>query len=459
MQMQQFITLLLCLLGRVLATSAVKGLNTFNFTGAINDPTNAKPFLVSFIDPECPFSKMLQPVLDDLSTTLPAVLFRTVNCAQESELCAENEVAMYPTVRWYADGMSNTLDCDLDHEGLSSFASELSSAPIKSFSRHGDIFIEGSSEKEVAFVLYTSTEIPKEFERVAMKYRHHSVSFVTLQHNEANEAWIKGITRQRSSTVLVRVERDIAQTKIFRDDFMDINLNVFVSSNLNPVVPEMTVRNQEALLDDYKFLAIGIVDPHSERTRPYLRELRNYVTNALPSIRGQYEFVWVNPKKWGSLLDKLEVRFDGEPIFLVVDLTHGMYWNVQQQNNVSVSTDDISKLLRNIIEGVVPPKSVVSIQNESDSFDSDDFFSRLPFQNELRLWQDYPKVRMFFIFFVILDAILIGASFSPASSKLNRFAENYLWLPADKFIEFITEKPSIGGDQKQDTDKIKEKHE
>ena len=459
--MQLQITLLLCLLSNIAATSQVKRLHASNFTSAINDPTNAKPFLVSFIDPECPFSKILLPVLDDLSTAFPAVRFRTVDCTPESELCKENEIVMYPTVKWYADGMSNTLNCELDHEGLSSFASELTSSPIKSFSSHVHMFSEESSDKEVAFVLYTSNEIPKEFERVAKKHRDHSVSFVTLQLNEANDAWIKDITRQRSSTVLVRVERDIARSKVFRDDYTEDNLNEFVSSNLNPIVPEMTIKNQEALVDEDKFLAIGIIDPQHERARPFLRDFRNYAMNALPSIRGRYEFVWINPQKWGSLLDKLEVRFDGQPSFLVVDLIHGVYWNIEQQENVSVSTDDIDQLLRNVIEGIVPPK-YVSVETETNNFDSNDFISHLPFmKNEMRLWQDYPKVRIFMMFFLFLDAILIGAAFSPASSKFNQFVEKYLWFPADKLIEFITEDEpsSVGGSQKKDEDGNKKKND
>lgn len=425
------VALLLCLVGQVAATSPeLETLTFLNFTRTINDPTNAKPWLVSFIDPNCPFSQNL------LTLKFTNVLFGKVDCLSEVQLCTDNEIDMYPTVKWYLDGASGTVDGDLDQEGLSTFANKLSSPQIKSLSTHEYIFPEGTND-EVAFVLHTSTKIPKEFENVAKKFPHQSVSFVSLQLNEANDAWIKGITRQRSPAVLLRVERDVARTKVFRGDFTEDNLSEFVRSNFKSIVPEMTIRNKDALTDGDKHLVIGIIDPQLERGRPFLQEFRHYVTNAVPSIRENYDFVWLNPQKWEFLLNKFEIDYSGEPTVLIVDLNLGMYWN-PDQDNASASMDDISQLLKNVIDGHVPPK-YVSDESPGKDGDRNDFRNWLPFQRELQLLEDYPAFRMFFMLFVFLDVIMIGSTYLSASNKVTLFAEKYLWSNVDKFIEFITE--------------------
>jgi protein disulfide-isomerase A1 len=425
------VALLLCLIGQVTATSPeLETLTALNFTRTINDPTNAKPWLVSFIDPNCPFSQNL------LTLKFTNVLFGKVDCLSEAQLCTDSEIDMYPTVKWYLDGTSGTVDGELDQDGLSTFANKLSSPQIKSLSTHEYIFPEGTSD-EVAFVLHTSTEVPKEFENVAKKFPHQSVSFVSLQLNEANDAWIKGFTQQRSPTVLLRVERDVARTKVFRGDFTEDNLSEFVRSNFNSIVPEMTIRNKDALTDGDKYLVIGIIDPQLERGRPFLQEFRNYVTNAAPSIREHYDFVWLNPEKWDFFLNKFEIDFSGEPTVLIVDLNLGMYWN-PEQDNASASMDAMSQLLKNVIDGNVPPK-YVSDENPGKDVDRNDFRNWLPFQRELKVLEDYPTFRFFFLLFVCLDVILIGSTYLSASNKLTLFAEKYLWYPVDKFIEFITE--------------------
>jgi len=432
-------------IGQVFALSTE--LTTSNIEATINDPSKDL-FLLAYYDSKCNFCQQFLPVLEEISSVVNQMAVGQIDCTKEESLCSD--IKGYPTLKWYRDGEFHAYDGGKDHDDLLSFASTMTSAPVKSFISNKDIFQDDDTSKNVAFILYptsvasTSTDRSSLFESVARRFQSLA-AFAMLESNESNDEWAKSITRQNSKEdhVLMRVERDVGKSSIYGGDWSIPSIAEFVQDNLLTVVPKMTISNVGKLGGNDLYLAIAIVDPERDETPAFLSEFRRYASKALPSIKKEYQFVWLDANKWTSLLERYQVAFSGEPTFLVLDLPYDIYWNLPQ--DASTSMDEIGQFLKDVTAG-----DVLSKNANVDESVKENMFTKLPNAELAEFYHNHPWVMMCNVLVSLYVLLLMGSTALPSSSRLHHFMENYYWSRVDKILAFLADDGEASSDAKKD---------
>ena len=426
------------LVGRVLA-APVNDLTSSNFIASIND-LSKDLWLLTYYDPECTYSKDFMPVIDDVGSLFENHMgFGTIDCRKEEDLCSE--IKYYPALKWYRDGEFHDYEGAKDRDALLSFASHMTSHPVKNVGTYEDIFQEETMGNDVAFIMRPrSSSCKSNFESVARHFQYYA-SFVELELNKSNDEWLGGITKQKSKDVLIRMERDIESSKatIFRGDCAIESLSQFVQDNLQTLVPEMTEKNVNTLGGTDKFLALGVVDPTQEDSKTFLSNFRKWVSSAPPSVKNHFSFAWTNALEWTSILEKYEVEFTGKPEFLVVEVPHDVYWNFPKDAPLSVSMNNIGIFLKNIMSGEVVPKRVESDDDESDEMNGSMEFMPGMFREQSKYFDKHPWAAMCMFIMGLFDILFLLSMALPPEKKLARFMEKHVGSQIDKLCSMMTE--------------------
>lgn len=81
--------------------------------------------MVKFFQTWCGHCTRMAPDWDRLSKEVhPSVFIYDVNCGDEADLCSENGVSGYPTIKYYRDGVENKYEGARGFEELLKFTKE-----------------------------------------------------------------------------------------------------------------------------------------------------------------------------------------------------------------------------------------------------------------------------------------------------------------------------------------------
>lgn len=422
-------------LGGILG-SPVNELTSVDIDASINHPSKDL-WLITYYDPECTYSKALMPVIDDIGNLFGNhMALGKVDCRKEAELCSE--IKVYPSLKWYRDGEFHDYEGAKDRDGILSFAVHMTSQPVKSLVSHEDIFHGEGLAHDVAFVMSRSfsSTCRNFFESVARKFQYQAL-FIELEMNEVNKAWIGEVTKQKSNDILIRKERYLASDNVivFGGDCSMEALTRFVQEHSRGVVPELTPKNVNSLGGPHKYLALGVVDPAREESKAFLSELRAWVSAIAPSssIKNHYSFAWANALEWSTVLAKYNVKFGGEPEFVVIDIQNELYWNVEKEGTISESMETMETFLRKIMSKEVVPKLVSTEEDD----ESEDFIPGM-WKNQAKFFEDHPRIGLFMIFMWFFDVIFFVSMTLPPENKFARFMEKNVGSRMDRILGIDT---------------------
>lgn len=425
-----------------------KTLTSTDLRKLTKNPTYPELWIIAFIDPTCSHSTKFLTVFDDIASVFAEASFARIDCTTETELCKERDVKFYPSIKFVRDGDYQDYGGSLDHDGLLSFLTQMTKPAITVIDHYQGIFHDIAQDavvSEVAFVFYPSEKMPGKFEMIARTFQHMPLSFISLRTSESNDNWIKGILKSNLTHALIRMERGIENNiQLLRGKYEEKNMKGFITEGQRPTIPELTTWNKHELFSGQKFLAMTVIDKRLDSSHLFLNQLRNFVLSLTPSLKRHFDFVWVDAEQWGETLDKFDLSKSGEPTtFLVVEFPHELYWNFPK--DIALTTLNVDQFLTEIVEGKILPKYTLnSDDNDADHIqhDNDDKLSSFfPFAREHQYLQRSKYFRTFLLIFVILDIILLGSTYLPASSRPRCFVDKYFWPTIDNFIERLIESP------------------
>ncbi len=352
----------------------------------INLP-ETKLWLVAFYAPWCKASRSFLSILDDVAPTLNGqISFGKVDCSVQESFCEEYAIVGYPSLKWYVDGSFHDYKGRRDHDGILSFSKKMNSPVISKlgdFKQLVDIDPMDQESNGALFVLYQPSlsygqkhdaSLDKEIQTFIQAAQGFQATntFVHLEANEMNEAWIKafGLSSQPSNHILFKLEKDIKPI-FFRSEWSFIALQTFIKQNNDIAVPfvnEMNVDNY-GYLD--KYLAIAILDPsdNEDASRAFLLEFRQLASSCSHHLNRHYQFVWINGKEWDSFLHKYSLSKRETPQLFVLDYPHDIYWT--NPNKSSHSITEFERFLLDVLETKVLSK------HTKDKHDDDDLYERL----------------------------------------------------------------------------------
>lgn len=353
----------------------------------INLP-ETKLWFVAFYAPWCKASRSFLSILEDVAPTLNGqISFAKIDCSVQESFCDHHDVVGYPSIKSYVDGSFHHYKGRRDHDGILSFAKKMNSPFI---SKLGDfkqlVNMDPMSQESngALFVLYHSslldgqkhdTALDKEiqtFMQVAQGF-HVTNTFVRLEANEMNEAWINAfeLSSESSNNILLfKLEKDLKPV-FFRSEWSFIALHNFIEQNNEVAVPFVNGMNVDDFGYREKYLAIAILDAseNEDASRTFLSEFRQLASSCSHHISRHYQFVWINGKEWDSFLHKYSLSTKETPQLFVLDYPHDIYWT--DPNKSSHSIMEMERFLRDVLETKVLSK------NLKDKHDDDDLYERL----------------------------------------------------------------------------------
>jgi Thioredoxin domain-containing protein len=432
----------LAFIGQI-AASLSEIVTTSDLKGLLQNPIHPQPWMVAFIDPNCPHSQTFVATFNEIKSVFTGASFAKIDCTSESAFCKEQGIQFYPSLKFYRDGSFRNYDGLLDHDGLLSFLTKMTTASVKLLEHHQEIFHSDQLDddiSDVSFVFYPSEKTTKEFERISRRYQHLPVSFVSLKSNAWNDEWIGSISTQKLPYTLIRMERDISNHQLFREEFTERNLMKFVTDGLRSTIPELTSWNKHEYYNGHKFLVMAVLNTRNESFGLFLSELRNYVfKNLSPSLRVHYDFVWLDSEKWGETIGKFDVSDTDEPTFVVVEYPHEIYWNFPADTIPSMK--NLNQFLTDVVEGNILPKYTVNNDDENEEDLEKDFNLLMlsPLARDIEYLQKHRYFKIFLLLCVSVNFVLLGSTYLSPSNKFSQFIDKHIWSKVDRIIECLFE--------------------
>lgn len=305
--------------------------------------------LVEFFAPWCGHCKSLAPHYEEAATKLKdkGIKLAKVNCVDEADLCQENEIRGYPTLRVFRNGVSAEYNGPRQTEGIVSYMTKQSLPAVTEVTsdKHSE-FIH--ADKLVA-VLYTGTKTDPpapEFSSTAEKHRDDWLFGHSADENVANAA---GVTPP--SLVLYRnfdEPRLIYPYPITSAKVSDIEQ--WISDLSIPYLDKVGPDNYAVYAESGKPLAYLFLDPSEEHKDEHLNLLRPIAKK----FHNKVNFVWIDAIQFGDHAKALNLHEAKWPAFVIQELTTQLKFPYSQEEGLDAGK--IEGMIETYLGGDLKPE-------------------------------------------------------------------------------------------------------
>ncbi|KAF9099033.1 protein disulfide-isomerase precursor [Mortierella sp. GBA35] len=293
------------LMAGVRAESDVIDLTAKNFASSVGDE---KLMLVEFFAPWCGHCKALAPEYEIAATQLKehGIPIAKVDCTVETELCQEQGIQGYPTLKVFREGTPSDYQGARKADAIVSFLKK-QNLPALSIVSAEDLDTFSKSDKVVIVgVLPKDSEKREELEKIAKTYRDDYVFGVT----EASEDVPSG------SGIVLFKQFDEGKN-VLDGDFDAESLTEFIKANATPVMDDIGPNNYAKYMESGLPLAYLFFATPEQKTQ-YSAEIEAVAK----SFKGKMNFAYIdaltveNMQKLAEdvLAGKVEPSIKSEPI-------------------------------------------------------------------------------------------------------------------------------------------------
>ncbi|KAK3823827.1 MAG: thioredoxin-like protein [Linnemannia gamsii] len=323
------------LMAGVRAESDVIDLTAKNFASSIAEE---KLMLVEFFAPWCGHCKALAPEYEIAATELKEhnIPIAKVDCTVETELCQEQGIQGYPTLKVFREGTPSDYSGPRKADGIVSYLkkqnlpaiSDVTAETLEAFSKSDKVVIVG--------VLPKGDERREELERIANIYRDDYVFGVI----EASEEVPSG-----SGIVLYK---QFDEGKNVLDGTFDAeSLVEFIKANSVPTMDEIGPNNYARYMDAGLPLAYLFVENKEQREK-YSEEIEAIAK----TFKGKLNFAYIDASKFGAHAANLNLK-EQWPAFGIQNVETGAKFPLSQEGELTI--ENMKKLAEDVLAGNVEP--------------------------------------------------------------------------------------------------------
>jgi protein disulfide-isomerase A1 len=305
--------------------------------------------LVEFFAPWCGHCKALAPQYEEAATKLKekGIKLAKVNCVDEADLCQENEVRGYPTLRIFRNGASVDYNGPRQTEGIVSYMIKQSLPAVTEVT--GDVHYEFTHADKIVAVLYTGTktDLPApQFSATAEKHRDNWLFGHSTDENASNAAGV-----MPPSLVLYRSfdePRLVYPYPIASVNVADIEQ--WISDLSIPYLDQVGPNNYAIYADSGKPLAYLFLDPSEEKKEEHI----NLVKPIAKKFHNKVNFVWIDAIQFGDHAKALNLHEPKWPAFVIQDLPTQLKYPYSQDDSLDASK--IEEMVDSYLAGALKPE-------------------------------------------------------------------------------------------------------
>jgi len=350
---------------------------------------------LSFLAPWCGHCKKLAPTLDKMASYLAGKLaIGKIDCTVEKELCAEQQVRGYPTLKVYRDGDIFDYPGQRDADSMIDFAEKMSKPAVKLVHSYQEFETEMhlTSPSSVAFLAFdpkaklvqptttkkessihgeelsdvekylSSTHALQVFGQVARKLQS-SASFGYLTVDGKQDLSQFGLDLKvynHKGPILAKIEKDVDPV-VYEGDMNSPDLLEWVKLQNVALVTELTGQNFRTLSQMGRPLLMGIVDPEDDQSQK-LKGAIKHVAKENKEFKDMYRFTTMDGKKWSKFLSQFDVDPKELPQLLVLNVESRIF-----HQNATIT--DVTTFLQGVSDGSIPGREQVMNSNKGGMVD------------------------------------------------------------------------------------------
>ncbi|RIA82014.1 protein disulfide isomerase [Glomus cerebriforme] len=315
-----------------------------------------KLILVEFFAPWCGHCKALAPEYEKAATSLKSenIKLAKVDCTAESDLCAEQDVKGYPTLKVFKNGNVSEYNGGRKAELIISYMKKQSLPAITDVNvENFDTFKDSDDKVVVGFFTENDQKEYNTFSEISEILRDDFIFGATGQKEVINKAEVKP-----PSIVLYKKfdeGKDVLEGTFTKDELID-----FIRKNSIPLLAEIGPENYASYVDSGLPLAFIFYDNDEQRTN-----LGKEIESVAKEYKGQVNFVYIDANKFGQHAENINLK-QTWPAFGISKPDENLKYPFNQSKEIT--TEAIKEFVDNFIKGEIPP----SIKSEPIPEKNDD---------------------------------------------------------------------------------------
>ncbi|TIA95566.1 hypothetical protein E3P95_03653 [Wallemia ichthyophaga] len=340
--------------------------------------------LVEFYAPWCGHCKALAPQYEEAAGQLKSkdISLAKVDCVEEAQVCSENDVGGYPTLKVFRKGLASPYGGTRKSEGIVSYMTKQSLPPVSQVtpSNHDD-FKQSDKVVIMAYNLKPNTDLYKTFHSTATNLRDNYLFGESDDSSVAKSAGVSG------PSIVIYKSFDEGRNDVNTKSLDENSLTETININSIPLIDEIGPENFSRYATSGLPLAYIFENPEDPKLAQHVDELKPIAEE----YKGKISFVWIDGVKFVEHGKALNLIKDEWPGFVIQDLQAGHKYPMDITK--PVSKKNVAQFVKDFSNGKVEP-SVKSEAIPAEQTDSAitlvaDQFDEIVYNNEKDVFVEF----------------------------------------------------------------------
>lgn len=303
--------------------------------------------LVEFMAPWCGHCKALAPEYATAATTLKSqgIKLAKVDCTAEQDLCSEQGVSGYPTLKVFTKGSSSDYGGPRKADGIVSFMVKRS-RPVVSYlspANHTE-FSQSDRVVVVAYLDPTDTANLGVFKSYAEGHRD---DYAFGWAHELKD--IKEVGDIKKPSVVVWKKFDEGRNDHHAEKLSEESISEFVKAAAVPLLDEVSPANFQLYAEAGLPLAYLFVEANNPHRESVIKALEPVAR----THKGKINFVWIDANKFADHAKALNLVENNWPAFVIQNIGAQTKFPLDQKKTVDV--DSVTHFVQEFVDGKLSP--------------------------------------------------------------------------------------------------------
>ncbi|TIA90668.1 hypothetical protein E3P99_01453 [Wallemia hederae] len=302
--------------------------------------------LVEFYAPWCGHCKALAPHYEEAATELKSkdISLAKVDCVDQAEVCSDNDVAGYPTLKVFRKGLATPYGGTRKTDGIVSYMTKQSLPPVSHVTpATHDEFKNSDKVVIIAYNLKPNSDLYNTFHATANTLRDKHLFGETDDASLAKQAAVSG------PSIVIYKDFDERRNDVDTKSLTEQQLIEQISVNSVPIIDQVGPENFSHYATSGLPLAYIFENPEDPKLSAHVDEFKSLAQE----YKGKINFVWIDGVKFVEHGKALNLEKDEWPGFVIQDLVDGHKYPFDVTK--PVNKKNIAQFVKDFSNGKIEP--------------------------------------------------------------------------------------------------------